>query len=112
MVMYFKPPADISVGRIFSEVHRPSLREALLTDLFASFDLLYADQYGSAGDLIWQQYFYGNREAPRENGVFKWPEELMTLTFDLAEQSLKMGRTGWLIHIELKHHFDSIIPDE
>jgi hypothetical protein len=108
IVVAFEQPAVIRVGRIHSEIKNYPLQQALLTGLFAEFDLLYADQHARAGDLIWQRYFYHNGDAPTGPGVFKWPTELMKLTFDLAESSLPT-RPGWLVHIEVRPHLPTIV---
>ena len=98
----------IRVGRVQSEVKKYTLRQALLTGVLAEFDLLYADDHERAGDLVYQKYFYLNKDAPADSGVFKWPD-LMKLTFKLAESSLKMGRMGWLVHIEVGSHLGPAI---
>ncbi|GCE32163.1 hypothetical protein KDA_76470 [Dictyobacter alpinus] len=103
-IVHFEPPGTVHVGRIHSEITRHPPLQAFTTGIFAEFDLLYADEYGEAGNEIWQKYFYWNQEAPTHAGVFKWPN-LMKLSFQLAESSLKMGRMGWLFHIEVRSPF-------
>jgi hypothetical protein len=102
LVVCFKKPALIYVGRVHSDVTRYLLLQALFSGVFAEFDLLYADQHLHAGDLVWNKYFYRNPEAPTASGVFKWPE-LTTLTFISAESRLKMNYIGWLVHIEVRY---------
>ena len=102
LVVCFEKPGLIYVGRVHSDVTRHPLRQALFSGIFAEFDLLYADQHGHAGDLIWNKYFYRNADAPTASGVFEWPK-LMNLTFTSAESRLKMNYKGWLVHIEVRY---------
>jgi len=101
LVVSFEYPATIWVGKVYGEVTRHPLLTGLLSGIFAEFDLLCADQHMLAGDLIWQQYFYLNRNAPTDSGVFRWPD-VMPLTFRSMERNLKRGWRGCLIHVEVR----------
>lgn len=103
-IVHFEPPGTVHVGRIHSEITRHPPLQAFTTGIIAAFDLLYADQHNEAENLVWQTYFYSNQEAPTYSSVFKWPD-LMKLSFQLAESSLKMGYVGWLVHIEMRSPF-------
>jgi hypothetical protein len=85
-----EPATQVHVGRI----HR--LQQ---TARGLELDLLFADQFLEAADLIWHHYFYRRHDAPRASGLFTWPA-VMTLTFDLAERSLP-SRPGWVVHLVL-----------
>jgi hypothetical protein len=99
-VVHFELPGTVRVGRIHNEITRHPPLQALTTGIIAEFDLLYADQHDRAENLVWQKYFYWNKEAPAQSGVFGWPN-LMKWSYRRAEDRLNAGYRGWLVHIEV-----------
>jgi hypothetical protein len=54
----------------------------------------------NAEDLIWTTFFYRKRDTPRTSGVFRWPPDLMELTFEQAMERLPQF-PGWSVHLRM-----------
>jgi hypothetical protein len=72
LVVCFQMPGRLFVGRIH-KIHKHADRLEL--------DLLWADQHDLLEDDIWRIYVYRRKDAPRHEGIFKWPWEGVPLTF-------------------------------
>jgi hypothetical protein len=72
LVICFQKPGRVFVGRI-QKIHK----QANTLEV----DLLWADQHDPLEDTIWRTYVYRQKDAPRHEGIFKWPWEEEFLTF-------------------------------